>query len=271
MSYEKTITDWRKERDKNIRQENGWLSLAGLFWLKPGKNRIGSDPSSEIILPARFPSNMGHVEYNEKSVSLHVEPNAKVKVNDQVIESVILQPDISEAPSYINLQDVQLVVIQRGNRLGMRMWDNKREQRRSFPARTWYDIDKNFRVPATFTAYERPKMAIFADLAGEKAEFPVEGYLSFEFNGKQYKLDVNREDDNKLFIRFWDPTSEDETCPNGRYLVADSDADGRIFLDFNKAYNPPCAFTEYATCVFAPEQNHLDFRVTAGETYRRQK
>jgi uncharacterized protein len=112
-------------------------------------------------------------------------------------------------------------------------------------------------------------MAYFPDLTGEKSEFPVEGYLSFEFDEKKYKLDINKEDDGTVFLRFWDPTSEDETYPTGRYLVADVDKDGSIFLDFNKAYCPPCAFTDFATCVFAPEQNHLDFRVTAGETYPR--
>jgi|SRR5690606_35092521 len=107
-------------------------------------------------------------------------------------------------------------------------------------------------------------------LTGEKSEFPVEGYLSFEFNNTNYKVDINKEEDGTLFLRFWDPTSEDETYPTGRYLIADVEEDReKIFLDFNKAYNPPCAFTDFATCVFAPEQNHLDFRVLAGETYPR--
>jgi uncharacterized protein (DUF1684 family) len=151
--------------------------------------------------------------------------------------------------------------------MGIRLWDNLREERRSFPARTWYDIDEAFHFPATFTPYDRPKTAYFPDLTGEKSEFPVEGYLSFDHNGKTYKLDVNKEDDGSLFLRFWDPTSKDETYPTGRYLVADIESGGKVYLDFNKAYNPPCAFTNFATCVFAPEQNHLDFKVTAGETY----
>jgi uncharacterized protein (DUF1684 family) len=149
------------------------------------------------------------------------------------------------------------------------MWDNQREQRRTFPPRTWYDIVEKFRIPAVYSAYERPKMAFFPDLTGEKSEFPVEGFLSFEFNGKPYKLDINKEDDGTLFVRFWDPTSKDETYPTGRYLIADEESNGKIFIDFNKAYCPPCAFTDFATCVFAPEQNHLDFRVVAGETYTR--
>lgn len=268
-TYRQKIQAWRAERDALIRRENGWLALAGLCWLKLGKNQFGSDPKCEIQLPARVAESVGFFEYNGKSVSLRVAPGQKVKVNDKATDFSILQPDISENASYIKLEDIQMVVIQRGNRMGVRMWDNQREERRSFPARTWYDIDEAFRLPAMFTAYDRPKMAYFPDLTGEKAEFPVEGYLSFEYNGKTYKLDINKEDDGTLFLRFWDPTSKEETYPTGRYLIADVESDGKIFLDFNKAYNPPCAFTNFATCVFAPEQNHLDFRVTVGETYTR--
>ncbi|HCB01306.1 MAG TPA: hypothetical protein DEP19_02895 [Anaerolineae bacterium] len=269
-TYRQSINDWRNERNETIRRENGWLSLAGLYWLKLGRNNFGSDPKSEIQLPERIPANVGYFEYNGKSVSLRVNQGQKVSVNDKASDFAVLQPDISENPSFIKLDGVQLVVIQRGNKMGVRMWDNKSEKRASFPARTWYDIDENFRIPVTFTAYERPKMAYFPDLTGEKSEFPVEGYLSFEFNKKNYKVDINKEDDGTLFLRFWDPTSEDETYPTGRYLIADVEEDGKkVFLDFNKAYCPPCAFTDFATCVFAPEQNHLDFRVTAGETYPR--
>ncbi len=266
-AYLQKINEWRKERDKIIRQENGWLSLAGLYWLKLGRNQFGSDLKSDVQLPERVPANVGYFEFNGKSVTLRTNPGEKVKVNGSLTDFAILQPDVSENPSYIQLQDVQLVVIQRGNKMGVRMWDNQREERRSFPARTWYDIDETFRIPATFTAYDRPKMAYFPDLTGEKAEFPVEGYITFQYNGKSHKLDINKEEDGTLFLRFWDPTSEDETYPTGRYLIAETEPKGAIILDFNKAYNPPCAFTDFATCVFAPEQNHLDFRVTAGETY----
>jgi len=269
ITYQLSINKWRKDRDETIRKENGWLTLAGLFWLKLGKNYFGSDPKCEIQLPERIPSNVGYFEYNGKSITLRTNAGQTVTVNDKETDFAILQPDIADDPSFITLQDVQLVVIQRGNRFGVRLWDNQREERRTFPARTWFAIDENFRIPATYTAYERPKKAYFPDLTGEKSEFPVEGFLSFEFNGNHHQLDVNKEDDGSLFIRFWDPTSKDETYPTGRYLVADIEPDGQIFIDFNKSYCPPCAFTNFATCVFAPEQNRLDFKVTAGETYTR--
>lgn len=266
-TYRQTINEWRNERNENIRKENNWLALAGLYWLKLGKNQFGSSPLSEIQLPERIAASAGYFEYNGRSVSLRTNPGYKVTINGKLTDFAILQPDIAENPSYIKLEGIQMIVIQRGNRMGIRMWDNQSEKRASFPARTWYDIDEAFRIPAAFTPYDHPKMAYFPDLTGEKSEFPVEGYVTFEFNGQTHKLDINKEDDGVLFLRFWDPTAQDETYPTGRYLVADIEPDGSIFLDFNKAYNPPCAFTDFATCVFAPEQNHLDFKVKAGETY----
>lgn len=270
-TYRQTVNEWRQERDANLRKENNWLALAGLYWLKLGKNQFGSDPNSEVQLPERIPANVGCFEFNGRSVSLRANAGQKVTVNDKPTDFAILQPDISENPSYIKLDGTQMVVIQRGNRMGVRMWDNLNEKRASFPARSWYDIDEAFNLPTVFTPYDRPKMAYFPDLTGEKSEFPVEGYVTFEFNGATHQLDINKEEDGTLFLRFSDHTADDETYPTGRYLIAEVAPDGKISLDFNKAYNPPCAFTDFATCVFAPEQNHLGFRVTAGETYPRGK
>jgi uncharacterized protein (DUF1684 family) len=267
--YRQSVMEWRNEREESLRKENGWLALTGLFWLEPGKNRLGSGPECEIRLPQRLPAEIGFLEHNSNTVTLHTLEGQKVRVNEKLVDFAILQPDISEEPSFITLQEVRFVVIQRGKRFGIRVWDNQREERRLFPARTWYDIDERYRLPAKYNAYDEPKLARFPGLAGEKSEFPVDGYLAFEFEGHPYRLDITKEDEGSYFVRFRDPTSKDTTYPTGRYLVAEVQQSGEVFLDFNKSYNPPCAFTEYATCIFAPRQNHLDFRVEAGETYQR--
>lgn len=267
--YRQTIAEWRMEWDEAIRKENGWLALAGLYWLKVGKNRMGSDPACEIQLPSSVPALIGSFDHNGRSVSLRTEGKQKVNINGKAANFAILQPDISDNPSFITLDDLQLVVIQRGNRMGVRMWDNSREERRSFPARTWFDVDEKFRIPARYTAYPHPKPVFFPDITGEKTESTVDGFLEFEFNGNSYQLDAIKEEGNELFIRFNDPTSKTETYPCGRYMTINLEKDDNVVLDFNYSYNPPCAFTDFATCVFAPEQNYLDFKIIAGETYQK--
>ena len=268
-TYRQTVAEWHQEKEDVIRKENGWLSLAGLAWLKIGKNRAGSDPACEVVLPASAPAMIGSFDHNGKSIALRTEGGQKVDVNGKATDFAILQPDISDTPSYITIGDIRMVLIQRGNRMGIRVWDNGREERRSFPARTWYDTDESFRIPARYTAYPRPKPTIFPGITGEKTESTVDGYLEFQYNGATYQLDITMEDDNELFVRFYDPTSETETYPTGRYIYVKLEKDNTAFIDFNYSYSPPCAFTDFATCVFAPEQNHLDFKVTVGETYQR--
>ena len=268
-TYQQVITDWRNLRNETIRKENSWLALAGLYWLKLGKNQFGSDTKCEVQLPARIPPFVGYFEYNGRSVSLRTNSGQKVVVDEKTVDFAVLESDIADTPSFIKLDGVQMIVIQRGNKMGVRMWDNQSEKRASFPARTWYAIDEAFRIPVVYTPYQTPKMAYFPDLTGEKTELPVDGSAAFEFAGKTHQLDINKEDDGTYFLRFWDPTSRDESYPTGRYLIPDILPDGSMVLDFNKAYNPPCAFTDFATCVFAPEQNHLEFKIPAGETYPR--
>lgn len=268
-TYRQSIAEWRMERDEAIRKENGWLSLAGLYWLKIGKNRAGSDPTCEIQLPSRVAALIGSLDHNGKSVTLRTEIGQKVNVNGKDVDFAILQPDISDNPSFITFNDLRLVVIQRGKRMGVRMWDNSREQRRSFPARTWFDVNEKFCIPALYTDYPHPKPTFFPDITGEKTESAVDGFLEFEFNSNHYQLDATKEEENELFVRFNDPTSKTQTYPCGRYIDVNLEKDNNVFIDFNYSYNPPCAFTDFATCVFAPEQNYLDFAVIAGETYQK--
>ena len=261
------VLKWRAEREQSIRRENGWLALAGLFWLKLGRNRVGSDPVSEISLPERAPAHIGDLQYDGQAVTWRAAPGQRIKVDNQFADVAVLQPDTADAPSFIELADLRLVVIQRGRKVGVRMWDNLREERRLFPARTWYAISKAYRMAAQYTGFERPKTVFFPGLTGERSEFPVHGFIAFDRGGSTYKLDVTREDDGSYFLRYWDPTGNLETYPSGRYLIATVEDGGKVVLDFNYAYNPPCAFTNFATCVFAPPQNRLDFSVEAGETY----
>ena len=265
--YVQSIAKWRQEMDANLRQENGWLALAGLFWLRIGINLIGSDPEADILLPKRAPTRLGTFEFDGNNVTLIVEDNTSVEVNGTTTRSALLDADQEDVPSFITFDDIRMVVVRRSKGVGIRVWDNSRKERRTFPSRQWYPVKPEFRVPATYTRYETPKIVKMPDILGAVLDEPMQGYVTFELGGQKHELIVKELPDRRLFIQFMDHTNSNPTYPSGRYHYTDAHVDGRTFIDFNKAYSPPCAFTDYATCTFPPQENHLDAAIEAGEIY----
>ena len=266
--YINSINKWRQEVDANLRRENGWLALAGLYWLRKGTNLIGSDPGCDILLPGRAPAKVGTFEFDGNNVTLNVESDLPVEVNGEETKSALLDADQEDVPSFITFSDMRMVVVRRSKGVGIRLWDNTREQRRTFPPREWYPVNEEFRVPAVYTRYETPRIVKMPDILGAVQDQPIHGYVSFELEEQGFELIVTEEPDRRLFIQFMDLTNGNPTYPSGRYYYTDPYEDGReFFLDFNKAYNLPCAFTDYATCTFPPPENHLKAAVEAGEKY----
>lgn len=267
LEYENSILKWRQEVDTNLRRENGWLALAGLFWLRKGTNLIGSDPESDILLPRRAPARLGTFEFDGNNVTLNVEDGLPVEVNGVPTTSALLDADQEDVPSFLTFNDMRMVVLRRSKGVGIRVWDNTREQRRTFPSREWYPVKEEFRLPATYTRYATPKVVKMPDILGAILDEPMQGYVSFALNGKRHELIVEELPDRRLFIQFMDRTNGNPTYPSGRYHYTDAHENGRVFIDFNKAYSPPCAFTEYATCTFPPQENHLNVAIEAGEIF----
>lgn len=268
--YENSILKWRQEMDANLRRENGWLALAGLFWLRNGINAIGSDPESDILLPKRAPARLGTFAFDGNNVTLNVEADLPVEVNGVAITSAVLDADQEDVPSFITFSDMRMVVIRRSKGVGIRVWDNAREERRTFPRREWYPVKEKLRVLATYTRYETPKIVKMPDILGAILDEPLQGFVTFELDGKKQELMVEELPDRRLFIQFMDPTNNQVTYPSGRYHYTDAHENGRVFVDFNKAYSPPCAFTKFATCTFPPQENHLEVAIEAGEIYPEQ-
>jgi uncharacterized protein (DUF1684 family) len=265
--YENNITRWRQEVDSNLRRENGWLALAGLFWLRKGINLIGSHPESDILLPQRAPARLGTFEFDGNNVRLNVESDLAVEVNGVDATSALLDADQEDVPSFITFSDMRMVVVRRSKGVGIRVWDNARKERQVFPARQWYPVKKEFRVPATYTRYDTPKIVKMPDILGAILDEPMQGYVSFELNGRKHELLVEELPDRRLFVQFMDLTNGNPTYPSGRYHYTDAHENGRVFIDFNKAYSPPCAFTDYATCTFPPRENRLTIAIEAGEIF----
>ena len=265
--HEKSIINWRQEVENNLRRENGWLALAGLFWLHKGTNLIGSDPTSDILLPKRAPAKLGTFEFDGDNVTLNVESDMPVELNGMVTRKALLDADQEDVPSFIVFSDMRMVVVRRSKGVGIRLWDNQREERRTFPSRKWYPVQEAWRVPATYTRFAIPKIVKMPDILGAILDEPMQGFVSFELNGNKYELVVEELSDHRLFIQFMDETNGNPTYPSGRYHYTDAIDGDKVFIDFNKAYSPPCAFTDYATCTFPPQENHLKVRIEAGEIF----
>lgn len=262
--------DWRAGRDASIRRENSWLALAGLFWLREGDNWIGSDPSSDILLPERLPARLGSIFFDGKQAVIRVSPENGVDINGEPAGERPLKSDIEKDPSFITVDDIRMVLIQPARGTGIRLWDNQRTERELFPPREWFPVNEALRLLARYTRFDSPRKAVLPNVFGEMEEAAVHGQAAFQIDGRIHTLDASEEEDGTLSIHFQDPTNRDRTYPSGRYYDTEKPpSDGQVILDFNYARNPPCAFTAFATCAFAPPGNQLPVPIEAGELYPR--
>jgi uncharacterized protein (DUF1684 family) len=269
-SYEQELEQWKAKRLASLKSEDGWLSLIGLFWLKEGENRFGSDPTYEIVLPAdKAPRHAGRLFLTAGRVRIEANPNAYIMSKGQHVGAQELQSDEEGAPTMLEMKSLTFNVVKRGDRLGLRVRDRENPARAAFKGTEYYPADRRWVVSARFEPYEPPLKVPILNVLGMETEEIAPGALAFEVGGREYRLRALREKGNEqLFIIFADQTSGKETYGAGRYLYADPPgADGRVTLDFNRAYSPPCAFTRYATCPLPPSENRLALRVEAGERY----
>jgi uncharacterized protein (DUF1684 family) len=266
-SYDEEILAWRKSRVQDLTGEDGWLALAGLYWLKPGKNTLGSDPSADIILPAgKAPDYAGSILVASSKIILEVAPNAGITSDGKLVGSLELQSDQAGKPTVLKLGSLSFHVIKRGDRLGVRVKDRDNPDRAGFKGLEYFPIDPAWRFDAAFVGYEAPRSIPITNILGMIEDQKSPGAISFRVAGTTYRLDAVIEKGSiELFVMFADKTTGTETYGSGRYLYCPMPSNGRTVIDFNKAYNPPCAFTRFATCPLPPPQNRLPIAVLAGE------
>ncbi len=266
--YENEVLQWQAKVYEGLVRENSWLALAGLHWLNNGRNLFGSNPMCEVVLPERAPTFMGVAEFDGKTVRFIPAEGLPVKVNGRSVKKAILKSSSEAKPSFITWNEtLRMVLHKHAGNFAIRIWDNERKERFSLPPLDWFPINKHFRIPARYTRYPETQVVDHPDTLGDTVEDRLDGYVKFKFEGKTYKLDASESKSGSLFIRFRDQTSGKETYPPSRYYYTEPVKNGRVTIDFNYSYSPPCAFTEYATCIFAPPQNSLPFRVEAGQIY----
>jgi len=250
-AYQDSILEWRKNRDTALRAADGWTSLAGLFWLHEGANRYGTDPGNDIVLPTGA-AHAGSFELRSGQVS--TVRNGKPWV---------LKPDSKDG--VITVERLSLLVIQRGERFGIRLKDPESEYRRGFRGIEYFPIDEMYRITAGWVA--APRQIPILNVLGQTEPSENPGYVVFQRAGREMRLYpiLEAPGDKQLFYIFRDLTTGKETYPAGRFFYSDMPKDGQVVIDFNKAYNPPCAFTPYATCPLPPKENYLPVRIEAGE------
>jgi len=264
--YQTEIERWRERQEAELRADDGWLTLAGLFWLEEGVNRFGASPDNEIVLPEdSAPDYAGSIAFHAGAATLHAEPSVGVSVGGKlVIGATQLRSDAEAESDLITLGDLTMVLIRRGARHAIRLWDRRSPARQAFSGRRWYPVREAYRLTAHFVPRDPPHTLAVPNILGETEPRLSPGYAAFTINGQAYSLDAVTEGEELFFI-FRDQTGGDTTYPAGRFLKAAFPQNGQITLDFNRAYSPPCAFTAFATCPLPPAQNRLALRVDAGE------
>jgi len=260
--YPAEIASWRRRMEDSLRAERGWLALVGLFWLEEGTNRFGSSADNPIVLPgSSAPEHAGSFVLHGGSVTLHPEA-AGVTINGQPATTAQLRSDAD----LVAIGDLTMLVLRRGERYAIRLWDRRSPARVAFAGRRWYPVDEGYRLAARFIAHDPPRTLPVPNVLGETEQRRSPGYAVFTLGDREHSLD-SVTDADELFFIFRDQTAGDTTYPAGRFLKAAYPQNGQVTLDFNRAYSPPCAFTAFATCPLPPPRNHLPLRIEAGELY----
>ena len=261
-TYIKALKAWHQKRIESLKSENGWLNLAGLFWLEEGQNTFGKADNNQIVFP-KGSAKMGTFTLNKGEVTIDIDPKAEVLVNNERVSKLKIFP--AEKPMILKSGSLRWFVIKRGDKYGIRLRDLESDELKHFTDIETYTIDTNWRIKAKFEPAFVGKTIDITDVLGQVTPQPSPGTLVFSINGQVYRLDV-LDDGDEFFILLADETSAKETYGGGRFLYTNKpDADGNVELDFNKAINPPCAFTMFATCPLPPKQNRLPIAIAAGE------
>jgi uncharacterized protein (DUF1684 family) len=263
--YKEELQAWHNLRAEILLSPTGWVNVRGLFWLKEGINSFGSAKENDIVFPeGKIIKKAGFFVLSDTIVSMQLLPGIEVTSKGMPVSSGQIYPSDSSKATTFEVGSLQWFVIKRGDKLGIRLRDFETEKLSSFKGIERYEADLKWRVKAKLSV-QPGKTIEMSNVLGQTIQNQVKGTLTFEIGGQTYSLDAIDED-GKLFIIFGDATNGSATYGSGRYLYAAMPESGDIVdLDFNHAINPPCAFTEFATCLLPPKQNVLPIRVEAGE------
>lgn len=264
--YKNQIELWHQQRVNTLKSESGWLNVVGLYWLEEGENTFGTAIGNKVIFPkGKAENKLGTFVLKNGIVTLNVLPGIQIRANNELFSKGVIFDGTNTKPLVLSYKSLSWFIIKRGNKYGVRLRDFESESLKNFTRIDRFPVEESWKIEGTFEAPASPKTIAITDVIGLTSEQPLAGTLSFEIQGKKYKLDATGEG-NSLFIVFADQTSGKTTYGGGRFLYVPKPADGnKVVIDFNKSINPPCAFTAFATCPLPPLQNRLAANIQAGE------
>jgi uncharacterized protein (DUF1684 family) len=262
------VTQWRAARIQSLTSDTGWLSLVGLLWLKDGDNSFGRAASNALVLAnPSLAEHAGTFAVHDQAVSFIAAAGAGITHHGEPVTQIAMASDQAGEPTVVSSGSLRFFIIERGGKLGVRVRDLDSPRRRDFRGLDYFPVATDWSVTARFEPYEPARHIRIINILGMEDDALAPGALVFTRNGQQWRLDAIQESpgDTQLFVMFQDGTSGHESYGGGRYMDVALPSGGATQLDFNKAYNPPCALNDFATCPLPPPQNRLKLRVEAGE------
>lgn len=265
--FAQEIKAWDESRVKYLKSKEGWLNLAGLFWLEEGRNTFGSASDNDLVFPKhKIPAYAGYFLLNQNVVSMHA-LDAVFQANGlETTGTIIYHPD--SARITIDYYPLNWFVIKRENKYAIRLRDFEHAELKNFHGIERFPVDVKWRLNGRLERASAGETMNITNVFGQTGPMKVFGRIHFRVNGKQYQLiALDEGTGGDLFVIFSDDTNARETYGAGRYMYVQwpKEGDEHVIIDFNKAYNPPCAFTEFATCPLPPKENVLPIAVNAGE------
>ena len=274
-AWQHDLLAWRAQRAAGLQAPEGWLSLVALGWLREGDNSFGSAEDSRVQISGKIPAHVGVVRLEKGTLRLLPPANGFPKdllVDGQPAKEQVLLADDADKPSKLTIGTITIIVIRRDDRYALRVKDLQAATRTGFHGLHWYEPNANYRVRARWIPYNPPKVLDIPTVLGTTTHMPAPGVAEFTVDGKVLRLEPVLEDPKStdLFFIMRDATSKTMTYGAGRFLYTEFpdhglSQPGEIWLDFNRLFNPPCAFTSYATCPLPPPQNRLTVPIPAGE------
>lgn len=266
-NYVKEINEWDAKRVNRLKADDGWLNLVGRFWLKQGESTFGTSKDNDIVVESsKLPEHIGSFFFVDSTVTFKSKDGVEVLHNGKPIKEIVLVDDQKKDITVLQIGSVKFNLIVRDTLYGIRFRDLNSDLVKNFRGVERFPIDESWEINARFESYNPVKEIDVPNVLGQISKEKSPGAVVFEHDGKTHRIDAVDEGGNRLFLIIADLTSGEETYGGGRFMYVNKpDSTGTILLDFNKAYNPPCVFTKYATCPLPPLQNYLKLRIEAGE------